>query len=336
MTGLASRRARLDGALLHERDVLEGHLDAEVAAGDHDAVERRDDALEVVDGLRLLDLGDDGDALAELVHDRVHVDDVVGRADERQRDHVDAEAHGEAEVLAVLVGQGRDADGDTRQVDALVVADLTADDRLGEHVGVGDLDRAEHDLAVVDEQDVAGSHVSGQPVVGGPDDRVVAVDRAGRDGEALAGAQRDRTAGEATGADLGALEVDEDADGSAGRVAGGADVAVDLLVHGVVTVGEVEAGDVHAGVDEGAEPGWAMRSWVRSCRRSWRDACFNLMGAVTWVTTRVRPVGRPAASSARAPLWLRVIMSVCRVAEVATRHTPGCGGVAGCRPVVRP
>ena len=32
-------------------------------------------------------------------------------------------------------------------------------------------------------------------------------------------------------------------------------VPVDLLVHGVVTVGEVEAGDVHAGVDEGAELG---------------------------------------------------------------------------------
>ena len=31
------------------------------------------------------------------------------------------------------------------------------------------------------------------------------------------------------------------------------DVAVDLLVHGVVTVAQVEARDVHPGVDEGAE-----------------------------------------------------------------------------------
>ena len=62
MTGLASRRALLDGALLHERHVLERHLDAEVAAGDHDAVEGLDDLVEVVDRLRLLDLGDDGDA----------------------------------------------------------------------------------------------------------------------------------------------------------------------------------------------------------------------------------------------------------------------------------
>ena len=37
MTGLAMRRHELDGALLHDRHGLERQLDAEVAAGDHDA-----------------------------------------------------------------------------------------------------------------------------------------------------------------------------------------------------------------------------------------------------------------------------------------------------------
>ena len=36
MTGLALRRASLDGALLHQRHLLERQLDAEVAAGHHD------------------------------------------------------------------------------------------------------------------------------------------------------------------------------------------------------------------------------------------------------------------------------------------------------------
>ncbi len=84
----------LDGVLLHDRHRLERKLDAEVAAGDHDRVERVDDRLEVVDRLRLLDLRDDRDAAPLLLHDLVHADDVVGVAHERQGDEVDAEARG--------------------------------------------------------------------------------------------------------------------------------------------------------------------------------------------------------------------------------------------------
>ena len=53
--------------LLQERHVLERALHAEVAAGDHEAVERVDDLVEVVDRLRLLDLGDDREVDALLV-----------------------------------------------------------------------------------------------------------------------------------------------------------------------------------------------------------------------------------------------------------------------------
>ena len=73
MTGLALRRASSIAALLHQRHLLERQLHAEVAAGHHDAVERVDDLVEVVDRLRLLDLGDDGQPHALLVHDLVHV-----------------------------------------------------------------------------------------------------------------------------------------------------------------------------------------------------------------------------------------------------------------------
>ncbi len=56
---------------------------------------------------------------------------------------------------------------------------------------------------------------------------------------------------EATEADLRALKVGEDADVPAGLVGGFADALVPLLVFGVGAVAEVEAGDVHAGFDEG-------------------------------------------------------------------------------------
>ena len=73
ITGLACASRQRDRPGLHERHVLERQLDAEVAAGDHDAVERVDDLGQVLDGLRLLDLGEHRQADALRVHDRAYV-----------------------------------------------------------------------------------------------------------------------------------------------------------------------------------------------------------------------------------------------------------------------
>ena len=111
----------------------------------------------LLDRLGLLDLGDDRQPHADLVHDRVDVVDVLGRADEGQRDHVGAQAQRPAQVVLVLLGQGRDAHGDAGQVDALVVATTVPPSTTSvQDVGVGDLDGPQRDLAVVDEQHVAG------------------------------------------------------------------------------------------------------------------------------------------------------------------------------------
>ena len=57
--GVAPRRD--DDLLLQEGHLLQRALHAEVAARDHEAVERLDELVEVVDRLRLLDLRDDGE-----------------------------------------------------------------------------------------------------------------------------------------------------------------------------------------------------------------------------------------------------------------------------------
>ena len=67
-----------------------------------------------VDGLGLLQLGDDRDADADLVHHPVHELDVLGVADEGERDEVDAEPQRELEVVGVLLRHRRDADVDAR------------------------------------------------------------------------------------------------------------------------------------------------------------------------------------------------------------------------------
>jgi hypothetical protein len=129
----------------------------------------------------------------------------------------------------------------------------SADDGLGGHVRVADVDGPQHHLAVVDEQHVAGLHVAGQAGIRRADLHVVTHDVARRDGEALAGREGDRAGAEAARADLGALQVDEDADGPARGVTGLADAAVHLLVDQVLTMGEVQARHVHACVDKGSE-----------------------------------------------------------------------------------
>ena len=113
--------AQLDRPLLHQRHAFERHLDAEVAAGDHDPVEGVDHGLDVVDGLGLLQLRDHRCAAPDPVHHRVDELDVGGRPHERQRDQVHAEAEGELEVRDVLLRQGGHRDVHAGQGQALVV-----------------------------------------------------------------------------------------------------------------------------------------------------------------------------------------------------------------------
>ena len=90
--------------LLDQGDVLDRELDAKVAARDHHAVGRVDDLLGGVDGLGLLDLGDQGQP--GVAADAGHV---LGRAHERQRYEIDADRLAEAEHVEVLLGYGDEA-----------------------------------------------------------------------------------------------------------------------------------------------------------------------------------------------------------------------------------
>ena len=111
---LGSNTGKLNRALLDQRHGFQGHLNAEVTAGDHDAVEGLDDLFQRLNSLRLLDLGNDRDALAHLVHDLVDILDVLGRTHEGQGDEVGILLDTPAQILLVLLGQGGDGDGDAR------------------------------------------------------------------------------------------------------------------------------------------------------------------------------------------------------------------------------
>lgn len=240
----------LDRALLHDGHLLQRHFDAEVAAGDHDAVERGDDVVYVLHGLWLLDLGDDGDAPAFLVHDAVDVLDVASAAYEGQGDDVGADAQGPAEVIDVLLGERGDGHRDAGEVEALVVGDHAAFDDGGADAGSVDLGDLQGHFAVVDEDEFAGGHVVGESFVGGAAGVAVAFEVFDGDGEFVAAFEEYGAFAEASEADLRALKVGEDSDAAAGFLGGFAYALVALLVVGVAAVAEVEAGDVHSGLDQ--------------------------------------------------------------------------------------
>ena len=215
-----------------------------------------DDRLEVVDGLRLLQLGDHRQPRARLVHDLVDLVDVGRAAHERQRDDVDAQAEGELEVRAVLLRHRRHRHVHPGQRQALVVADRAALGDPADHVVALDGDDPQADLAVVHQEPVVRAGVGGEALVRGGDPVVGAGHVVDRDPHLLAGAplQRARAGREAAQPDLRPLQVREDPDGVALGVRARADHVVHPLVVFAVAMAEVQARDVHAGLDQLADP----------------------------------------------------------------------------------
>ena len=106
---ITGRPSRLHSAMIRFcaiRHLLERQLDAEVAARDHHAVGRADDALDVLERRVLLDLGDDEHLLRDQ---RAQLGDVLGAAHEAEREVVELLLDGERDVLAVLLGDRRRA-----------------------------------------------------------------------------------------------------------------------------------------------------------------------------------------------------------------------------------
>ena len=111
----------IDELPLHGGDLLRRQLDAEIAAGHHDAVGRLEDCVDVGERLGPLDLRDDVHVVAVAGHQLPERLAVRSAAHEGQAQEVDSELEGEARVGVVLVreaGRGQRALG---QVDSLAV-----------------------------------------------------------------------------------------------------------------------------------------------------------------------------------------------------------------------
>ena len=89
----------------------------------HDAVRGGQDAVVVLQALLVLDLGHDLDRAPARAQHVADVLDVAGLAHERRRDEVDLVREAEVDqVVAVLLGDGRQVDHHAGQVHVLALA----------------------------------------------------------------------------------------------------------------------------------------------------------------------------------------------------------------------
>ena len=243
--GLAEGVGAVDDGLLDAGQLGEVDLDTQVAAGDHDRVGRRQDAVDVLDALGVLDLGDDADLgvvhiqqVADLIH-------ILCGAHEGSCDEIEALLDAEDDVVPVALAHVGHGQVDAGDVDALLVLDLAGVQDGADDVGVGDFLDGQLDQAVVQHDAAAGLDVVGQVLIGDGDDVLGALHLAGGEGEGLAGLQRLGTVLKILQADLGALGVQQGGDGLVQLLTDGLQSIETALVLLVGAVGKVEAGDVH-------------------------------------------------------------------------------------------
>ena len=241
----------LDHLLLEDGHLVGGDLHAQIAPGHHDAVGGGDDALQVLNALPVLDLGDDADivaaVLAQFGADVLHV---AGLAHEGGGDEVEVVVHGELQILPVLVGEGGQQNVHIRYVNGLVAGQGAAVFHLTVDLVALYLLDPQLDEAVVHQDAAAGPHLLVEVGIGDTHPAAVAGHVIGGQDKSLALLQSHGAVGKGLYTDFGALGVQNGGHG-------GAQGVPHLLEHiqpgqllGVAAMGEVEAGSVHAGPDQ--------------------------------------------------------------------------------------
>ena len=104
--------------------------------------------VEMLDGLRLFQLGDDPGIGAVSGHAIAHQAHIFGGADKGHGDGVDAVIERELEIFGVFFSERGSAHQHAGKIDALAFAQHAAVDDVADHVFAGDLVHAQLDEAV--------------------------------------------------------------------------------------------------------------------------------------------------------------------------------------------
>ncbi len=256
--------------LLNGRNLLGRNFHAEIATRHHNGIGGLENTVEMVDSLRLFELGYHPGVIAKRRDPGLDVTHVVGGLHEGDGNDVCPRLEREFEIDFVLLGQCGDLDHNTGEVDPLLLAQQATVDDLGDNVGALQLQHAQFDEAVGEQHLVARLQIFCKRGEYSAYTFGSTVDLLWRNRQALPRFEHHRlVVDQRSGTNLGPLQVGEDADGLilfAGDFAHHCDQFALLLVR---SVRKVEARDVQSSVYELAKR--LLRAGGRSqCRHDLR------------------------------------------------------------------
>ena len=239
--------AFMDKDFLEHRYFFRRDFDAEVTTGDHDAVAHLNDIVDVVDCSLTFDFGDNLHVAVVFFQNLADRQDIFAALDERSGNPVHIHAAAKFDVGGIGFRNGRQVDGDARYGNALAVAHLAAVEDLRMDIFAFDADNFQVDQAVRQEDVVAGFDVLRQFFIVHGGNRFVAFDVTGRQGKVLAGFHHDRAILKFAQTDFRAFRVQEQCHRDTQFLGGSADHVDALFMFFMRTMGEIKAGNVHAG-----------------------------------------------------------------------------------------
>ena len=180
--------------------------------------------------------------------------DVGRRTDEGQRNEVHPQLQSEAQVSDILLRQSRHRDVHPRQGNTLVVRDRTALDDTAHHIIAIYLDALQAHLTVVDKQAIARTGIISEVLVRGGNAVVRAFDIVDGDAHNLAVSPIRRAFLKTTEANLWPLQIGENTNRTSRSIGCFTHPAVVLSVVLMLTVREIQPGNIHAGVDQPGNP----------------------------------------------------------------------------------
>ncbi len=278
--GLAELAAGTDDAFLNERYLCKVHLDAEIAAGDHDTVGGIDDRIEILHGLGHLDLGDDGDPSAgawctTLRRGAAHareplseLNDIGGLTDKGEREKIEVVRDGPSGALPIPFGNRGRCQAGIGQVDALVARDHPPHDDAADEFIAATLDRGEPHRTIVDQHGMTRLDLIDERLVGqwkdgqrtphirpleGLGDSFLQNDETGLPREHRTSAGRVRTTDpcrDAPDPNLGPLQIAEAGDSTTEFIADAPHRGEPCGVGFQITMRKVESEDADTGADE--------------------------------------------------------------------------------------
>ena len=242
-----------DQALLDVRDAGKRGLDAQIPTGDHNAVGRRQNLGKIAQRGLGFDFGDHRCPAPAGCNSPLGGRHVVGRADKRQADIIDAPLNPKAQIGAVLFVEDRQPHQTRGAVDSLVGAQRSSDHDCTLNVVAADLSDLQLNLAVGQQQRIPGPDLLGQPGVGDRYRVPVADNGPGSQRKTPAGLQFDGASRKVADAHLGTGQVLENGQRPTGGLGQPAQTPDPSPMFIMAAVREVEPGDVHPGRQQGLE-----------------------------------------------------------------------------------